>query len=333
MAILPDLQSLHDAATSVERTAVTVDTDAHGVAARLESIPWTGPRRDRLLEVAEVTVGTARRQAEAERALARALRELAGAVERELRELAALAARARRHLEELLTRARAAAAGAAQDLATAAAAAASFVFDLATGDPAGAVRAAERLIQLAEDRLRLITVRLHGLPEPLEVAVGGSGQVGLTGFGGTGGAASVRFAIERTPAGAITKLTLVKATEVDRGRHGLAPIEALNREATLEEEEWKLELTPELRARADQVASALAGGRPPRMGDLGVLADAVTGVESTVRTYDVRHQAVSADVAIPDVAFGVSGGVDTARLREPPPAAPPDEHQQHTGDA
>ena len=164
MAILPDLRALTHAATAVERTAADVDADAGAVTGRLEAIPWQGPRRDRVLVVAELAVGTARRQAEAERMLARALRELAGAVERELQELAVLAARARRHLEELLARARVLLARAVQELSEVAAAAASFVWEVATGDVGGAVQAARALVQRTEECLRLITLRLQGLP-------------------------------------------------------------------------------------------------------------------------------------------------------------------------
>ncbi|CAA9253572.1 MAG: hypothetical protein AVDCRST_MAG76-2410 [uncultured Acidimicrobiales bacterium] len=169
MAIIPDLQALREAATSVERTAADVDTDAGGVTSRLEMIPWQGPRRDRVLFLADVAVVTARAQAEAERALARALRELAGAVERELQELAALAERARRHLEELLSRARALVNRAAQelaDLAAAAAVAAGLVWDVVTGDVADAVATARSLVQRAEEALRSITLRLDSLPAP-----------------------------------------------------------------------------------------------------------------------------------------------------------------------
>ncbi len=165
MPILPDVQALRDAATVVDATAAGVDADAAEVAGRLESIPWQGPRRERVVLAGLAAVHTARRQAAAQRALARALRELAGAVERELRELAVLAARARIHLEELLARARALAARAAQELADAAAAAASFVWDLATGDAAGAVQAARTLVERAEECVRSITLRLHRLPE------------------------------------------------------------------------------------------------------------------------------------------------------------------------
>ena len=169
MPIVPDLQVLHQAAASVDRTAADVDADANGVAHLLQAVPWQGPRRNRVLFLSDTAVSSARAQAEAERALARALRELAGAVERELQELAALAARARRHLEELLTRARALVARAAQelaDLAAAAAAAAGLVWDVVTGDVADAVDRARSLVQRAEEALRSITLRLHGLPEP-----------------------------------------------------------------------------------------------------------------------------------------------------------------------
>ena len=166
MPIIPDLEALRAAASAVDRTAAEVDADATLVASRLEAIPWRGPRRDRALVLVDEAVRTGRRQAEAERALARALRELAGAVERELRELAVLAAQARRHLEELLARARALVTRAAQELSDVAATAATFVWELATGDAAGAVVAARELVRRAEECLRSITLRLHGLPEP-----------------------------------------------------------------------------------------------------------------------------------------------------------------------
>ena len=173
MAILPDLQALRDAATSIERTAAGVDADASAVTSRLEAIPWRGPKRDRVLFLAAGAVGTARSQAEAERALARALRDLAAAVERQLQELALLAGQVRRHLEELLVRARNVAARAAQELAElagVAAAAASVVWEVATGDPGGAVLAARELARRAEEALRAITLQLAALPGPTDPA-------------------------------------------------------------------------------------------------------------------------------------------------------------------
>ena len=167
MSLLPDLQTLHAAAAAVERIADQVDADATSADRLVEAIPWRGPRRERILSlVADGAVGTGRRQAGAERELARALRELAGEVERELHVLADLAARARRHLEDLLSRARAVAAHAAQAAAEAVRSMASVAFEMLTGDPAGAVRAAQSMVDRAEDALRSITQRLQGLPAP-----------------------------------------------------------------------------------------------------------------------------------------------------------------------
>ncbi len=162
-----------------------------------------------------------------------------------------------------------------------------------------------------------VTDRLAG-GEHLALTISGAGTAGLAGLAGTGGAASLRMGLERE-AGAVTKLTLTTATEVDRGRHGLPPLEAVNREATLEEREWELELTPELRARADRVASAVADGRAPDQGDVRALANAAAGVEPKVRAYDVRHQQMSVDVGLPEASAGGSLAVDTARLRTPEP--------------
>ena len=149
--------------------------------------------------------------------------------------------------------------------------------------------------------------------ERLAATISGAGAARPS---GTTGAASVRIGIERH-GGQVTKLTLGTATEVDRGAHGMKPVEALNREATLEEREWELELTPDLRARADRVAAALADRRAPDPGDVRALAEAVDGVEPTVRTYDVRHQQASLDFGIPGANGGGSLAMDTARLRTP----------------
>ena len=151
----------------------------------------------------------------------------------------------------------------------------------------------------------------------LAVTVSGAGEAGVSGVAGAGGSASLRLSLERDRSGAVTSVTVTRAIEVDRGRHGLAALEAVNREATLEEREWELEVTPELRARADRVGSALASRRAPDEEDLRALADAVTGLEPTVRTYDVRHQQLSADVAIEKAQGGGSIALDTARLRRP----------------
>ena len=164
---------------------------------------------------------------------------------------------------------------------------------------------------------REITMRSGG-GQQMAVTISAAGQAGLNGVAGIGGGASVRVGLEQDRHGAITRLSLTTTREVDRGRHGLAPLEAVNREATLEEQQWELELTPEVRDRADRVADDLTEGRVPDEDDLRWLADAVTGVEPTVRTYDVRHQQLSADVAL----AGAKGGggsiaMDTARLRSP----------------
>ena len=167
MALLPDLQALHAAAAAIERTADAVEADAAAVQHLVEAVPWRGPRRERVLSsVSEGAIRTGRGQAAAERVLARALRDLARTVERELEVLAALAAQARRHLEDLLTRARAVAAQAAQAVAEASRAMATVVLEIMTFDPAGALQAAQRTVERAEDALRSISARLHGLPPP-----------------------------------------------------------------------------------------------------------------------------------------------------------------------
>lgn len=149
----------------------------------------------------------------------------------------------------------------------------------------------------------------------LALTISGTGSAGLPGAAGAGGAASARVAVERDGRGVVTKLTLSTTTEVDRGRSGFTPVDALNREAVVEEQEWELQLTPELRARADRVADALAGRQAPDQADLRALSDAVAGVDPTVRTYDVRHQQLAADSALPGLGGGGSVAVDTARLR------------------
>lgn len=171
MAFLPDLRTLHTAAAAVERIADQVEADAASVDRLVEAVPWRGPRRERILAlVADGAVGHGRRQAGAERELARALRELAGEVERELQVLADLAARARRHLEDLLSRARAVVASAAQAAAEAVRSMASMAFEMLTGDLAAAARAAQSLVERAEDALRSITQRLDSLPAPYDPA-------------------------------------------------------------------------------------------------------------------------------------------------------------------
>lgn len=164
MAFLPDVRSLIAAAEAVERTAADVDADAAHTHDLLEAVPWTGPRRTRVLALGEAAVRQGHGQAEAERALARALRELAGAVERELEALARLAARARRHLEELLARAHGVV-QAARQAADAAGRALAVVVDIMAGNPVGAVQAAQAMVDQAEEIRRAIAQRLQGLPE------------------------------------------------------------------------------------------------------------------------------------------------------------------------
>lgn len=158
-------------------------------------------------------------------------------------------------------------------------------------------------------------------------SISGGGQAALTGVAGTGGSASARVTVERNPAGAVTKASLTATTEVDRGRHGLPPLEAGNREATAVEREWAVELTPDRRAAADRIATALARGAVPDRADLDLLAGAVGEVEPAVHTYDVRHQQASVDVALRAVDAGGTAAIDTAVHRDGPPggasAAPP----------
>lgn len=148
-------------------------------------------------------------------------------------------------------------------------------------------------------------------------SVSGGGQVSLLGTAGTGGAGSVKVTVERNAAGAVTKLGLSTTTEVDRGRHGLAPLEAGNREATLVERELEVELTPEHRAAADRIAAAVASGEAPDRADVDTLIHAAREAKSTERTYDVRHQQASADVALKKYSGGGGAAIDTAVLRQP----------------
>jgi len=148
-------------------------------------------------------------------------------------------------------------------------------------------------------------------------SIRGSGQLGLASVAGTGGAGAVKVAVDRSPGGAVTKVSLSTSTEVDRGRHGQPLLEAGNREATLTERDWEVQLTPEHRAAADRIATSVAGGSAPARADVERLADAVRGTSATVRTYDVRHQAASGDVGVEEVNVGLSGSVDTADLRQP----------------
>lgn len=150
----------------------------------------------------------------------------------------------------------------------------------------------------------------------LAVSISGSGQAALPEVAGVGGAASLAVGLELDPAGAVTKLSLTTSEEVDRGRHGLAMLEAGNREATLVEKTWDVAVTPELRGRAERVAVAAVAGRPPDEEDIRALAGAAEGAVPEVRTYDVRHQQTSFDVAV-EIGVGGSVGVDTATLRTP----------------
>ena len=164
---LPDVAALRVAADRLDRTAATVEADASTIASLVEGVPWRGPRREVVRGTARAAVAVARAQAGAERELARSLRQLALEVEEELRFLIALAERARRHLEELLRRARALVEATADAVRDAAAQVATRVLlEVATLDPAGAVREARALAEEALDRLRSITLRLQSLPLP-----------------------------------------------------------------------------------------------------------------------------------------------------------------------
>jgi len=155
-------------------------------------------------------------------------------------------------------------------------------------------------------------------------SAGGSGRLGLLGAGGTGGSASASVTVDRNRAGAITNVSVITATEVDRGRGGNPLLESGNRESTLVERRWDVELTPERRAAADRIATDLARGRPPSRADVDTLRRAVNDTRFDERTYDARHQQMSADMAIYKVGGGGSAGIDTAVLREPPaPPSPP----------
>ena len=151
----------------------------------------------------------------------------------------------------------------------------------------------------------------------LALTVSGSGQAALVGLAGVGAAGSLRIALERDAAGAITRLSLSTSQEVDRGRHGVPMIENLNREATLVEREWEVELDPEVRVHAEAVAGALVRGQAPDEADVRALTQLITGLGYEETTYDVRHQQLSVDVALPRLDFGGSVGVDTATRRHP----------------
>lgn len=146
--------------------------------------------------------------------------------------------------------------------------------------------------------------------------VSGSGNVGILGITGTGGAASATVTVERNPAGAVAKVAVTGTTEVDRGRHGVPMIESGNREATLVERTVEVELMPEQRAAADRIAAAIARGEVPAKADVDLLARAGDHAKVTERTYDVRHQQHSVDIAVPELDVGGSGSVDTATLRK-----------------
>lgn len=166
----PDVRSLRAAADAVDRSADAVEADAAATARLVEGLPWHGPRRQVVVNGALGAVAVGRAQAEAERALARALRQLAAEVEHELRVLSELAARARRHLEELLRRARSVAAATADAVTRAAAGVGSIVAEVMTLDPLGAVREARQLADEAEGILRSVVQRLQTLPEPHDPA-------------------------------------------------------------------------------------------------------------------------------------------------------------------
>ena len=151
----------------------------------------------------------------------------------------------------------------------------------------------------------------------LALTLSGSGQAAILGLAGVGGAGSLRISLERNPAGEITRLSLATSQEVDRGRHGLPMIESLNREATLVEREWEVELDPGLRGHAQAVAGAIARGEAPAEADLQALTQLITGLGYEETTYDVRHQQMSVDVALPKLDFGGSVGVDIATRRTP----------------
>jgi len=156
----------------------------------------------------------------------------------------------------------------------------------------------------------------------LAASLSGGAQLGLLGVVGTGAAGSLKFAVERNPAGAITRASLSTTTEVDRGRHGNALIESGNREATLVERRWDVEMTPERRAAAERVATSVASGEVPSEADVETLAGPVRDADAEEHTYDVRHQQASVDIAVGDVGGGGGGGIDTAVLRQPPPPPP-----------
>jgi hypothetical protein len=152
--------------------------------------------------------------------------------------------------------------------------------------------------------------------------VGQASVPAVPGLGGTGGAASAKVTVDRNPGGAVSKISLTTTTVVDRGRHGLPLLEAANREATLVERQWEVRITPEGRAAADRIASAATKGHRPDAKDLEALAGGVDSTRPTERTYDVRHQQASVDVAVRWVDGGGGAGLDKAELvseRKPHP--------------
>lgn len=151
----------------------------------------------------------------------------------------------------------------------------------------------------------------------LALTLSGSGQAALLGLAGVGGAGSLRIALDRDPSGRLTRLSLTTTQEVDRGRHGLPLIENLNREATLVEREWEVELDPKIRAHAEAVAGALVRGHAPDEADLRALTQVIPVLGYEEHTYDVRHQQLSVDVAVPRLNLGGSVGVDVATRRDP----------------
>ena len=145
-------------------------------------------------------------------------------------------------------------------------------------------------------------------------SLSGAGQASLAGVTGTGGSGSVKVTVQRSPSGVVDRLSVTTTTEVDRGRSGQPLLEAGNREATLVEREVAVELTPERRAAAGRIADALARGEEPAPADLHLVA-AGPGITRSERTYDVRHQAASVDVSLPQFGGGAAAGVDIAELR------------------
>lgn len=146
-------------------------------------------------------------------------------------------------------------------------------------------------------------------------SVGAGGSAGLWGVVGAGGSTSAKVTVDRSPAGAVTGVSLSTSTEADRGRHGNPLLEAGNRGATLVERTYDVELTPERRAAGERVAAAMARGEAPDQSDLEVLADGARHARVEEHTYDVRHQQGSLDVSTTAVDGGAGVAIDTATLR------------------